>query len=229
MIQTGDTALLNAIAMTAPTATSDRTAQAAATINSGRRKRNGVMVLTLTVRPVPRPKRPKWDWQDNLEATDQHGPGSHTLNPHNHADAVAVSRVTSRTKKVDYVPTGKVKWYDKEKGFGFLAGEDGQEVFLPKSALPEGVTELKAGTRVEFGVADGRKGAQALGLRVLDKTPSIAKAKRPSPKDLAPLVQDLVSVLDNLSGTLSAGKYPEGNKGKAIAVALRKVADELDA
>ncbi len=43
------------------------------------------------------------------------------------------------------MPTGKVKWYDKEKGFGFLAGEDGQEVFLPKSALPEGVTELKAG------------------------------------------------------------------------------------
>jgi CspA family cold shock protein len=139
-------------------------------------------------------------------------PGSHTLNPHISADAVASGRVRrSRTKKVDYVPTGKVKWYDKEKGFGFLAGEDGQEVFLPKSSLPEGVTELKAGTRVEFGVADGRKGAQALGLRVLDKTPSIAKAKRPSAKDLAPLVQDLVRVLDNLSGTLSAVKYPDGN------------------
>ena len=60
-----------------------------------------------------------------------------------------------RTKKVDYVPTGKVKWYDKEKGFGFLAGEDGQEVFLPKSSLPEGITELKAGTRVEFGIDAG--------------------------------------------------------------------------
>jgi CspA family cold shock protein len=163
-----------------------------------------------------------------LKDTDQHGPGSHTLNPRIHADAVTAGRVPRRTKKVDYVPTGKVKWYDKEKGFGFLAGEDGQEVFLPKSALPEGVLELKAGTRVEFGVADGRKGAQALGLRVLDKTPSIAKAKRPSARDLAPLVQDLVTVLDNLSGTLSAGKYPEGNKGKAIAAALRKVADELD-
>ncbi|BAS13982.1 cold shock-like protein CspD [Arthrobacter sp. Hiyo8] len=55
------------------------------------------------------------------------------------------------------MPTGKVKWYDKEKGFGFLAAEDGQEVFLPKSALPEGVADLKAGTRVEFGVADGRR------------------------------------------------------------------------
>ncbi|MDJ0319380.1 cold shock domain-containing protein [Pseudarthrobacter sp. PS3-L1] len=127
------------------------------------------------------------------------------------------------------MPTGKVKWYDKDKGFGFLAGEDGQEVFLPKSSLPDGLTDLKPGTRVEFGVADGRKGAQALGLRVLEKTPSLAKAKRTGARDLAPLVQDLVSVLDDLSGTLSAGKYPEGNKGKAIAAALRKVADELDA
>ncbi|MGO4433663.1 cold-shock protein, partial [Paenarthrobacter sp. RAF9] len=42
------------------------------------------------------------------------------------------------------MPTGKVKWYDKEKGFGFLAAEDGQEVFLPKTSLPAGVTELKA-------------------------------------------------------------------------------------
>ena len=170
MIHTGDTALLKAITITTPTAASDSTAATAATINSGRRNRDGVMELTLTVRPVPRPKRPKWAGQDNLEGTDQHGPGSHTLNPHINADAVTAGRV-----------------------------------------------------------ADGRKGAQALGLRVLDKTPSIAKAKRPSAKDLAPLVQDLVTVLDNLSGTLSAGKYPEGNKGKAIAVALRKVADELDA
>jgi CspA family cold shock protein len=127
------------------------------------------------------------------------------------------------------VPTGKVKWYDKDKGFGFLAAEDGQEVFLPKSALPAGVSELKAGTRVEFGVADGRRGAQALGLRVLDKLPSVAKAKRMNARELAPVVQDLVSVLDKLSGSLSAGKYPEGAKGKAIAAALRKVADELEA
>ena len=54
--------------------------------------------------------------------------------------------------------------------------------------------------------------------------------KRPSAKDLAPLVQDLVkSPGQTILGTLSAGKYPEGNKGRAIATALRKVADELDA
>ncbi|MGG5171731.1 cold-shock protein [Pseudarthrobacter sp. J1738] len=127
------------------------------------------------------------------------------------------------------MPTGKVKWYDKDKGFGFLASDDGQEVYVAANVLPAGVTELRPGTRVEFGVADGRRGAQALGVRVLDKAPSIAKAKRTNARDLAPLVQDLVSVLDNLSGTLAAGKYPEGNSAKAIATALRKVADELDA
>ena len=47
--------------------------------------------------------------------------------------------------------------------------------------------------------------------------------------ELAVLVQDLVTVLDNPSGTLSSGKYPEGNKAKAIGTALRKVADELEA
>jgi hypothetical protein len=54
VIQTGDTALEKAIAMTTPTAASDRTAETAATINSGRRKRNKVMHLTLTVPPVRR-------------------------------------------------------------------------------------------------------------------------------------------------------------------------------
>src|SRR6478672_8696128 len=58
------------------------------------------------------------------------------------------------------VPTGRVKWYEKDKGFGFLTSDDGGDVFVHKAALPSGVDELKAGQRVEFGVADGRKGAQ---------------------------------------------------------------------
>ena len=71
------------------------------------------------------------------------------------------------------MPTGKVKWYDAEKGFGFLADDEGADVFLHANALPEGVTTLKGGTRVEFGVVEGRRGAQALTIRVLDPAPSI--------------------------------------------------------
>ena len=53
-------------------------------------------------------------------------------------------------KQVRPVPTGKVKWYDAEKGFGFLSQEEGEDVYVRSSALPEGVEGLKAGQRVEF-------------------------------------------------------------------------------
>ena len=66
------------------------------------------------------------------------------------------------------MPSGKVKWYDAEKGFGFLSQEDGPDVYVRSEALPDGVTTLKAGTRVEFGIAQGRRGDQALQVQVLD-------------------------------------------------------------
>lgn len=77
---------------------------------------------------------------------------------------------TSQTsdERVNAVPTGKVKWYDVEKGFGFLSQEEGEDVYVRASALPEGVEGLKAGQKVEFGMAAGRRGPQALSLKVLE-------------------------------------------------------------
>ena len=43
------------------------------------------------------------------------------------------------------MPTGKVKWYSAEKGFGFVSQEEGEDVYVGSSALPAGVEELKAG------------------------------------------------------------------------------------
>ena len=126
------------------------------------------------------------------------------------------------------MPTGKVKWFDAEKGFGFLTSDDGQEVFLHSSALPSGVT-VKAGTRMEYGIADGRRGKQALSVRVLDRGPSVARAKRTPAEDMATLVQDLVTLLDNTTGQRRNGHYPQSAQSKKIAAMLRRVADDFDA
>ena len=126
------------------------------------------------------------------------------------------------------MPTGKVKWFDEEKGFGFLARDDGGEVFVHQSALPAGVSVLKPGSRVEFGVAEGKRGEQALSVRVLDPLPSVAKAQRKPADDMAVIVEDLIKLLDGVGNGLRRGRYPAGGDGKKVAAVLRAVADDLE-
>jgi CspA family cold shock protein len=127
------------------------------------------------------------------------------------------------------MPTGKVKFFDEAKGFGFISSDDGQEVFLHASALPAGVTSVKPGTKLEFGVVDGKRGMQALSARVIQAPPSLAKAARKPADDMAIIVEDLVKLLDGLGGNLRRGRYPDGEHGHKIAAMLRRVADDLDA
>lgn len=127
------------------------------------------------------------------------------------------------------MPTGKVKFFDEDKGFGFIASDDGSEVFLHTSALPSGVTVIRPGTRIEFGIVDGKRGAQALSVRILDAPPSLVKMSRKPADEMAVIVEDLIGLLDTLGGSLKRGKYPESSHGKKIATLLRKLAEELDA
>ena len=127
------------------------------------------------------------------------------------------------------MPSGRVKWYDAEKGFGFVSQERGEDVFVPKSALPTGVAELKKGQKVEFGIADGRRGPQALSLQILDPVHSVSAATRKSPDDLTPIVEDLIKLLDGVSNQLRRGRFPERAAAKKVGSVLRAVADDLEA
>ena len=106
------------------------------------------------------------------------------------------------------MPTGRVKFFDDEKGFGFISSDEGQEVFLHASALPAGITSVKAGTKLEFGIADGKRGAQALSVRLIEAPPSLAKMSRKPADDMAIIIEDLVKVLDGIGLQPQAGPVP---------------------
>ena len=139
------------------------------------------------------------------------------------------------------MPTGRVKWYDTDKGFGFLTQDDGGDVYVHADALPADVPTLKAGARVEFGIAQGRRGDQALQVRILEPAPSVARAqgrggsggrgpavKRKAPEEMVVIVEDLINVLDGLGEGYRHGRRPDARTSKPVAQLLRALAAELD-
>ena len=136
------------------------------------------------------------------------------------------------------MPTGKVKWYDAEKGFGFLSQEEGEDVYVRASALPEGVEGRKAGQKVEFGVGSGRGGPQALSVKLIDPPPSIARTRREaaaaerkhSPDELHGMVEDMITLLEGaVQPELRKGRYPDRKVARRVSEVVRAVASELDA
>lgn len=123
---------------------------------------------------------------------------------------------------------GKVRFYDAEKGFGFISKDDGGDVYVRASVLPAGVTSLKAGQKVEFGVVEGRRGEQALSLRLIDAPPSLSKALRKKPEQMVVIVEDLIKLLDGIGNGYRHGRYPDPKHSAKIAQLLRSVADELE-
>jgi cold shock protein len=136
------------------------------------------------------------------------------------------------------VPTGKVKWYSAEKGYGFLSQEDGDDVYVGSSALPSGVEDLKAGQKVEFGIAAGRRGPQALSVKVIDPPPSLTRTRREAapatehkhtPDELHGMVEDMITLLEGVvQPELRKGKYPDRKTARRVSEVVKAVASELD-
>ena len=100
------------------------------------------------------------------------------------------------------MPSGRVRWFDANKGYGFIqTGESTDDVFLPAAALPEGVKTLRKGAKVEYSVIDGRRGPQAM---------------------------DLIKLLDSAGNQLRRHRYPSPAESKKLATLLRAVADNFD-
>ena len=65
--------------------------------------------------------------------------------------------------------TGKVKWFNDAKGFGFIQADDGADVFVHQTAIiMDGHRTLSEGQRVEFDLTQGQKGAKAENVKLAD-------------------------------------------------------------
>jgi len=65
------------------------------------------------------------------------------------------------------VPSGTVKWFSTQKGYGFIAQEDGTDIFVHVTGLDPGTTNLQENQAVEFELGEGQKGPQAINVRAV--------------------------------------------------------------
>ena len=63
--------------------------------------------------------------------------------------------------------TGKVKFYNKSKRYGFISGEDGKDYFFHEEGLTEGIY-VREGDKVEFKIIDGDRGQKAAEISIID-------------------------------------------------------------
>ena len=108
------------------------------------------------------------------------------------------------------MPTGKVKWYDVEKGFGFLSKDEGGDVYVRSAALPEGVADPQGrhprGVRRGPG-PQGRPGPPGPAAR--RRRASVSKAMRKKPAEMVNIVEDLYRLLEGIEKGYRGGRHPD--------------------
>ena len=127
------------------------------------------------------------------------------------------------------MPTGRVKWFSLEKGFGFIANDEGEDVYLAATSLPEGVATVKPGTKLEFSIADSRKGPQALSVHIIDAPPSLVENSRVNSDDLAAMIEDTIKMWDKVGNGLRHGRHPNAQEADRLGRVLRGIATALGA
>ena len=125
------------------------------------------------------------------------------------------------------MPSGRVKWFSLEKGFGFISNDEGEDVYLAASALPNGVATVKPGTKLEFSIADGRRGPQALSVSIVEAPPSISGNSRGKNDDLAAMIEDTIKILDRYSNSLRGGRS-SATEAERLAKVLRGIASQIE-
>ena len=125
------------------------------------------------------------------------------------------------------MPTGRVKWFSLEKGFGFIANDEGEDVYLAATSLPEGIATVKPGTKLEFSIADSRKGPQALSVHIIDAPPSLVENSRVNSDDLAAMIEDTIKMLDKVGNGLRHGRHPNAQEADRLGRVLRGIATAL--
>lgn len=89
-----------------------------------------------------------------------------TENAHKHRTIFATSFIVHIKKRRKLRMTGKVKWFNNQRGYGFISGDDGTEVFVHYSGIAgEGFKELAEAEPVEYDVIDTEKGVQAVNVK----------------------------------------------------------------
>ena len=119
--------------------------------------------------------------------------------------------------------TGKIRWFDSKKGYGFIVGEDGKEVFISPSNLPSSFTP-KSGMKVEYSEIEGAKGLQAFDLHLVQRS----VPRRHTSDEMNAIIEDLIKLLDSTNAKLKHGKWPDPLTCDRLAKMLRAVAEDFD-